>query len=236
MIKNLGIKTKRFYKLVLQGDDPSLNLWILFLIAIIIRLFFLPWIIDLPMAGDEENYWEWATDKFDLKYFFRPPLWPLLLHIPGLLFKHPLSGRILAMIIGAFSPLFVFLLARLLFNRRVGYLAGLIYAIYPAHVAYSHYLWAEILFGFIKRDYKKVAKIHLIAGLVLKNVSIDEFGQALRSIGEPIFGQSVKDISGGNLLKQLFEITEIGGNSVALIFDFVLSTKPGLILSNVSIK
>lgn len=149
MIKNLGIKTKRFYELVLQGDDLSLNLWILFLIAIIIRLSFLPWIINLPMAGDEENYWEWATDKFDLKYFFRPPLWPLLLHIPGLLFKHPLSGRILTMIIGAFSPLFVFLLARLLFNRRVGYLAGLIYAIYPEHVAYSHYLWAEILFGFL---------------------------------------------------------------------------------------
>jgi len=67
---------------------------------------------------------------------------------------------------------------------------------------------AEILFGFVKRDYKKVAEVHLIAGLVPKNVSIDEFAQALRSIGEPIFGQSVKDISGGNLLKQLFEITE----------------------------
>ncbi len=67
---------------------------------------------------------------------------------------------------------------------------------------------AEILFGFVNRDYKKVAKVHLVAGLVPKNVSVDEFAQALRSIGEPIFGQSVKDISGGNLLKQLFEITE----------------------------
>ena len=67
---------------------------------------------------------------------------------------------------------------------------------------------AEILFGFVQRDYKKVAEVHLIAGLVPKNVSVDEFAQALRSIGEPIFGQSVKDISGGNLLKQLFEITE----------------------------
>ena len=41
-----------------------------------------------------------------------------------------------------------------------------------------------------------------------KNVSKDEFAQALRSIGEPIFGQSVKNISGGKLLSQLFEITE----------------------------
>ena len=67
---------------------------------------------------------------------------------------------------------------------------------------------AEILYGFIKRDYKKVAEVHFIAGLVPKNASKDEFAQALRSIGEPIFGQSVKNISGGKLLSQLFEITE----------------------------
>ena len=67
---------------------------------------------------------------------------------------------------------------------------------------------AEILYGFIKRDYKKVAEVHFLAGLVSKEVSQDEFAQALRSIGEPIFGQSVKNISGGKLLSQLFEITE----------------------------
>ena len=67
---------------------------------------------------------------------------------------------------------------------------------------------AEILYGFIKRDYKKVAEIHFLAGLVPKETSKDEFAQALRSIGEPIFGQSVKNISGGKLLSQLFEITE----------------------------
>jgi len=67
---------------------------------------------------------------------------------------------------------------------------------------------AEILYGFIKRDYKKVAEVHFLAGLVSKNVSKEEFAQALRSIGEPIFGQSVKNISGSKLLSQLFEITE----------------------------
>ena len=67
---------------------------------------------------------------------------------------------------------------------------------------------AEILYGFIKRDYKKVAEVHFLAGLVPKEVSKDEFAQALRSVGEPIFGQSVKNISGGKLLSQLFEITE----------------------------
>ena len=67
---------------------------------------------------------------------------------------------------------------------------------------------AEILYGFIKRDYVKVAEVHFQAGLVPQNASKDEFAQALRSVGEPIFGQSIKDISGGNLLAQLFEITE----------------------------
>ena len=67
---------------------------------------------------------------------------------------------------------------------------------------------AEILYGFIKRDYKKVAEVHFLAGLVPKETSKDEFALALRSIGEPIFGQSVKNISGSKLLSQLFEITE----------------------------
>ncbi len=67
---------------------------------------------------------------------------------------------------------------------------------------------AEILYGFIKRDYVKVAEVHFEAGLIPQNASKDEFAQALRSVGEPIFGQSIKDISGGNLLAQLFEITE----------------------------
>jgi ubiquinone biosynthesis protein len=67
---------------------------------------------------------------------------------------------------------------------------------------------AEILYGFIKRDYKKVAEVHFLAGLVPKDISKDDFSQALRSIGEPIFGQSVQNISGSKLLSQLFQVTE----------------------------
>ena len=79
---------------------------------------------------------------------------------------------------------------------------------------------AEILFGFIQRDYKKVAEVHLVAGLVPKEVPIDDLAQALRSIGEPIFGQTVKDISGGKLLKQLFDVTE----------KFNMQTQPQLLM------
>ena len=79
---------------------------------------------------------------------------------------------------------------------------------------------AEILFGFIQRDYRKVAEVHLVAGLVPREVPIDDLAQALRSIGEPIFGQTVKDISGGKLLKQLFDVTE----------KFNMQTQPQLLM------
>jgi len=73
---------------------------------------------------------------------------------------------------------------------------------------YNRKYLAEILYGFIQRDYIKVAEVHFQAGLVPQDTSKEEFAQALRSVGEPIFGQSIKNISGGNLLAQLFEITE----------------------------
>ena len=59
---------------------------------------------------------------------------------------------------------------------------------------------AEILYGFIQRDYVKVAEVHFQAGLVPQDASKEEFAQALRSVGEPIFGQSIKDISGETCL------------------------------------
>ena len=79
---------------------------------------------------------------------------------------------------------------------------------------------AEILYGFIKRDYEKVADVHFVAGLVPQDQSKESFSQALRSIGEPIFGQSIKNISAGKLLAQLFEITE----------QFNMATQPQLLL------
>ena len=79
---------------------------------------------------------------------------------------------------------------------------------------------ADILYGFIQRDYEKVAEVHFKAGLVPSNESKESFSQALRSIGEPIFGQSIKNISAGRLLSQLFEITE----------KFNMTTQPQLLL------
>ena len=79
---------------------------------------------------------------------------------------------------------------------------------------------AEIIYGFIRQDYLHIAKIHKEAGLIDSNVSIEDFSQALRSIGEPIINQKAKNISMGNVLVQLFDITK----------QFNMSLQPQLLL------
>jgi len=79
---------------------------------------------------------------------------------------------------------------------------------------------AEILRGFLSRDYQHVADIHFQAGYVPKTQSKQAFALAIRSIGEPIVGQPVNKISVGKLLAQLFKITE----------DFDMQTQPQLLL------
>ncbi len=68
--------------------------------------------------------------------------------------------------------------------------------------------YAEIIIGFLQRDYTRVAKVHFEAGYVPANQDMDAFAQALRAIGEPIFGQDATHISMARLLAHLFEVTE----------------------------
>ncbi|TNE61405.1 MAG: 2-polyprenylphenol 6-hydroxylase [Alphaproteobacteria bacterium] len=79
---------------------------------------------------------------------------------------------------------------------------------------------AEILYGFIRRDYIRVAQIHFDAGYVPKGQSLEEFAQALRSIADPIMDLPVAEISAGKLLAQLFATTE----------RFAMQTQPQLLL------
>ncbi|MCE8544242.1 2-polyprenylphenol 6-hydroxylase [Ruegeria pomeroyi] len=73
---------------------------------------------------------------------------------------------------------------------------------------YTRRVYAEILFGFIRRDYKRVAEVHFEAGYVPATQDVDEFARALRAVGEPIFGMDATHISMGRLLSYLFEVTE----------------------------
>lgn len=79
---------------------------------------------------------------------------------------------------------------------------------------------AEILYGFIKRDFRRVAQVHFEAGYVPPHHDIEAFAQAIRAIGEPIHGQPAETISMANLLTLLFEVTDI----------FDMQTRPELLL------
>jgi len=70
---------------------------------------------------------------------------------------------------------------------------------------------AEILYGFLKRDYRRVAEVHQEAGYVPDRFTVDEFAQALRAIGEPIFGKTAEGISMSRLLLQLFDVSHMFG-------------------------
>jgi ubiquinone biosynthesis protein len=70
---------------------------------------------------------------------------------------------------------------------------------------------AEILYGFLRRDYRRVAEVHQEAGYVPEKFTIEEFAQALRAIGEPIFGKTADGISMSRLLLQLFDVSHMFG-------------------------
>jgi len=64
---------------------------------------------------------------------------------------------------------------------------------------------AENFLAFFRRDYHKVAKLHVESGWVPMDTRVDEFESAIRSVCEPIFERPLKDISFGQLLVRLFQ-------------------------------
>lgn len=82
-------------------------------------------------------------------------------------------------------------------------------------------LWlAEILYGLITGNYRRVAEIHFEAQYVPAHHNLEEFATALRAVGEPIRGLPVKEISIGQMLDGLFTITR----------DFDMPIQPHLLL------
>ncbi|MBL4836070.1 MAG: 2-polyprenylphenol 6-hydroxylase [Kordiimonadaceae bacterium] len=79
---------------------------------------------------------------------------------------------------------------------------------------------AEILYGFIKRDYRRVAELHFDAGYVPQGENLEDFTRALKAIADPILDLPIEEISAGKLLAQLFATTE----------RFNMQTQPQLLL------
>ena len=66
----------------------------------------------------------------------------------------------------------------------------------------------------------RVAEVHYGAGFVPRSHPIETFAQALRAVGEPIFGRTARDVSMAKLLAQLFDTT----------YRFDMQAQPQLIL------
>ena len=111
---------------------------------------------------------------------------------PGNLFADPRSGDVIAVDFGIMGRI----------NRR------------------ERRFLADILYGFITRNYRLVAERHFDIGYVPKDQSVDDFALAIRSIGEPLHGRTASDISMARVLGQLFAITDL----------FSMQTRPELVL------
>ena len=79
---------------------------------------------------------------------------------------------------------------------------------------------ADMLVGFLARDYQKVADVHFEAGFVPPHKSREAFCQALRAIGEPLLDRPLNEISVGKLLAHLFQTTD----------EYDMETQPELLL------
>ncbi|MFN8828756.1 MAG: 2-polyprenylphenol 6-hydroxylase [Labrys sp. (in: a-proteobacteria)] len=107
-----------------------------------------------------------------------------------------------------------------LFIDRAGNLVAVDFGIMGRAGDKERRFLAEILHGFITRNYLRVAEVHFEAGYVPPNHSVADFAQAIRAIGEPIHQKRADEISMAKLLTLLFEVTEL----------FDMKTRPELIL------
>ena len=126
-----------------------------------------------------------------LKHAIRDGFFHADMH-PGNLFADPRTGDVIAVDFGIMGRI----------NRR------------------ERRFLADILYGFITRDYRLVAERHFDIGYVPKDQSVDDFALAIRSIGEPLHGRTASDISMARVLGQLFAITDL----------FAMQTRPELVL------
>jgi ubiquinone biosynthesis protein len=107
-----------------------------------------------------------------------------------------------------------------LFLDRDGRLVAVDFGIMGRLGAKERRFLAEILLGFITRNYRRVAEVHFEAGYVPSHHSVENFAQAIRAIGEPIHNRTAEEISMARLLTLLLEVTGL----------FDMRTRPELIL------
>jgi len=64
---------------------------------------------------------------------------------------------------------------------------------------------ADNLMAFFKKNYQRVAELHIACGWLSKETRVDQFEGAIRAVCEPIFERPQREISFGQLLLRLFQ-------------------------------
>lgn len=77
----------------------------------------------------------------------------------------------------------------------------------------KHYL-AQNFIAFFRRDYKRVAEVHIESGWAPANTRVDELEGAIRSVCEPIFDRPLREVSFGRVLLRLFQTSRQFGIEV----------------------
>jgi ubiquinone biosynthesis protein len=119
-----------------------------------------------------------------------------------------------------------------LFIDRQGSIAAVDFGIMGRLGLKERRFLAEILYGFITRDYLRVAEVHFEAGYVPAIHRVEDFAQAIRAIGEPIHSRTADQISMAKLLSLLFEITALFDMSTRL--ELVMLQKTMVVVEGVA--
>lgn len=144
----------------MQRIKPFLPAILIFSLALLIRILY-----NLTVARayfpmhDSGQYQQISFNILDEHCFclhpfittaYRPPLWPFLLAGISLIFgRADIYARLFLCCLGAGTCVLIYLCARDLFQRRIGLIAGLSAAVYPALYIYDGWLYTESLYTFL---------------------------------------------------------------------------------------
>ena len=91
--------------------------------------------------------------------------------------------------------------------QTFGWYIALDFGIIGTLSAYDKDYLAQNFIAFFQRDYRRVAELHLESGWVPPDVRVDELEAAVRTVCEPQFERPLKDISLGQILMRLFQVS-----------------------------
>jgi tetratricopeptide (TPR) repeat protein len=184
----------------MKSDSPRGAAWltvlVVFLVALLLRLWYLTEIVDLPdfdyprVDAQYHDYWaagiatgEWPdppqeeNPSIESRPFFRPPLYAYFLGFIYWLFGHDyLLARVVQMVIGSLSCVLVYFLARKIFGPRAAALSGLLAATYWTTIYFEGefqppvlLIFLDVVFLLLLTDLSKTSTLltPLGAGVVL---------------------------------------------------------------------